>query len=124
MTADPPSIRIDPRGELIGGQIVAVQVHGYPPDRVVPVTVTSNAVDFVLKELQIGTRQPHQISALPFVIPENCTSVIFTAPGAHTVIVAVRQATDPDDPALICASSVIAEFVGGAKEGRADFLVV
>ncbi len=39
-------------------------------------------------------------------------------------IVAVRQATDPDGPALICASSVIAEFVGGAKEGRADFLVV
>jgi len=38
--------------------------------------------------------------------------------------VAVRQATDPDGPALICASSVIAEFVGGAKEGRADFLVV
>jgi hypothetical protein len=38
-------------------------------------------------------------------------------------VVAVRQSTDPDGPALICASSVVAEFVGGAKEGRADFLI-
>ncbi|WRZ88422.1 DUF397 domain-containing protein [Streptomyces sp. NBC_01007] len=38
-------------------------------------------------------------------------------------IVAVRQSTDPDGPALICASSVVAEFVGAAKEGRADFLI-
>jgi hypothetical protein len=37
--------------------------------------------------------------------------------------VAVRQSTDPDGPALICASSVVAEFVGAAKEGRADFLI-
>ncbi|MFJ6836969.1 DUF397 domain-containing protein [Streptomyces sp. NPDC091209] len=38
-------------------------------------------------------------------------------------VVAVRQSTDPDGPALICSSSVIAEFVGAAKEGRADFLI-
>ncbi|MET7986935.1 MULTISPECIES: DUF397 domain-containing protein [unclassified Streptomyces] len=38
-------------------------------------------------------------------------------------IVAVRQSMDPDGPALICDSSVVAEFVGGAKEGRADFLI-
>ncbi|WP_406835771.1 DUF397 domain-containing protein [Streptomyces sp. AHU1] len=38
-------------------------------------------------------------------------------------VVAVRQATDPDGPALICASSVVAEFIGGVKKGRADFLI-
>ncbi|MEV6018471.1 MULTISPECIES: DUF397 domain-containing protein [unclassified Streptomyces] len=38
-------------------------------------------------------------------------------------VVAVRQSTDPDGPALICPSTVFAEFVGAAKEGRADFLI-
>ncbi|MFS8201325.1 DUF397 domain-containing protein [Streptomyces sp. CWNU-52B] len=37
--------------------------------------------------------------------------------------VAIRQSTDPHGPALICPSSVVAEFVWAVKAGQADFLV-
>jgi hypothetical protein len=37
--------------------------------------------------------------------------------------VALRQSTDPDGPALVCAPSVMAEFISAAKTGAADFLI-
>ncbi|MCX4561668.1 DUF397 domain-containing protein [Streptomyces phaeochromogenes] len=37
--------------------------------------------------------------------------------------VALRQSTDPDGPALVYASSDIAEFITGIKAGAADFLL-
>lgn len=37
--------------------------------------------------------------------------------------VALRQSTDPDGPALICAPADIETFVRGAKRGEADFLL-
>lgn len=49
----------------------------------------------------------------------NCVEVK-KLDGGH---VALRQSTDPEGPALICTSSMIAEFVGAAKVGVTDFLV-
>jgi hypothetical protein len=49
----------------------------------------------------------------------NCVEVK-KLDGGH---VALRQSTDPEGPALICATSSIAEFVGAAKAGAADFLL-
>ncbi|MFG1667633.1 DUF397 domain-containing protein [Streptomyces sp. Y7] len=37
--------------------------------------------------------------------------------------VALRQSTDPEGPALICAPATIAEFVAGVRDGAADFLI-
>jgi hypothetical protein len=37
--------------------------------------------------------------------------------------VAIRQSTDPDGPALICAADEIRTFIQGAKAGHADFLL-
>jgi len=36
---------------------------------------------------------------------------------------AVRQSTDPEGPALICAASDLETFIEGAKRGEADFLL-
>lgn len=41
----------------------------------------------------------------------------------HDGRVAVRQSTDPDGPALICASQDIETFIRAAKCGEADFLL-
>jgi hypothetical protein len=38
-------------------------------------------------------------------------------------LVALRQSTDPDGPALILQPNEIAAFVNGAKNGRADELL-
>ncbi|MCI0384209.1 DUF397 domain-containing protein [Streptomyces sp. CNQ085] len=37
--------------------------------------------------------------------------------------VALRQSTDPDGPALICAHHEMARFIQGVKAGEADFLL-
>ncbi|MEU0277915.1 DUF397 domain-containing protein [Streptomyces sp. NPDC006195] len=37
--------------------------------------------------------------------------------------VAIRQSADPSGPTLICTAAAMADFVAGAKNGLADFLL-
>lgn len=49
----------------------------------------------------------------------SCVEALKLADGR----VALRQSTDPEGPALICAALDIEDFVRGAKNGAVDFLL-
>jgi hypothetical protein len=49
----------------------------------------------------------------------SCVEIMMLGDGRA----AVRQSTDPEGPALICAPSDLETFILGAKRGEADFLL-